>query len=111
MLLLLQPLWVYSPVWVEAEENKDDRLTQAVQNEASLSPAATRAGFLTVPRPQVGNAHGSHIVAATIRPPEVRRTAITRERLCWDDHTDNKFESRSEEISRLLANTVCSKIY
>ena len=26
--------------------------------------------------------------AATIQPPEVRRTAITRERLCWNDHTD-----------------------
>ena len=26
--------------------------------------------------------------AATIQPPEVRRTAITRERLCWKDHAD-----------------------
>ena len=26
--------------------------------------------------------------AATIQPPEVRRTAITRERLCWNDHAD-----------------------
>ena len=26
--------------------------------------------------------------AATIRPPEVRRTAITRERPRWDDHAD-----------------------
>ena len=26
--------------------------------------------------------------AATIQPPEVRKTAITRERLCWNDHTD-----------------------
>ena len=42
-----------------------------------LSPAATRAGFSTAPRPQVGNAHGSHSVAATTRPSEVRRTAIT----------------------------------
>ena len=29
--------------------------------------------------------------AATIQSPEVRRTAITRERLCCDDHAD-KFE-------------------
>ena len=26
--------------------------------------------------------------AATIQPPEVRRTAITRERLCWNNHAD-----------------------
>ena len=26
--------------------------------------------------------------AATIQPPEVRRNAITRERLCWNDHAD-----------------------
>ena len=26
--------------------------------------------------------------AATIQPPEVRRTAITREWLCWNDHAD-----------------------
>ena len=26
--------------------------------------------------------------AATIQPPEVRRTAIKRERLCWNDHAD-----------------------
>ena len=25
---------------------------------------------------------------ATIQPPEVRKTAITRERLCWNDHPD-----------------------
>ena len=25
---------------------------------------------------------------ATIQPPEVRRTAIARERLCWNDHAD-----------------------
>ena len=25
---------------------------------------------------------------ATIQPPEVRRTATTRERLCWNDHAD-----------------------
>ena len=29
--------------------------------------------------------------AATIQPPEMRRTAITRERLCWNDHA-NKCE-------------------
>ena len=26
--------------------------------------------------------------AATIQPREVRKTAITRERLCWNDHAD-----------------------
>ena len=31
------------------------------------------------------------IAAETMQPPEVRRTAITRERLCWNDHAD-KFE-------------------
>ena len=26
--------------------------------------------------------------AATIQPPEVKRTATARERLCWNDHAD-----------------------
>ena len=65
---------------MQAKGNKDDRSAhQAVQDEASLSPAATRVGFSMAPRPQVGNVHSSHSVAATIRPPEVRMTAITRE--------------------------------
>ena len=71
MLLLLQPLWVTILSWVQAKENKDDRSAQAVRDEASLSPAATRTGFSRAPRPQVGNVHSSHGVAATIRPPEV----------------------------------------
>ena len=50
----------------------DDRSVQAVQEEAFLPPAATRAGFSTAPRAHVGNAYGSHSVAAKIRPPEVR---------------------------------------
>ena len=41
--------------------------------------------FLAVLRPQIGNAHGSHSVSAMIRPPEARKTPITREQLCWDD--------------------------
>ena len=56
-----------------------DQLNQAVQDEASLTPAATRAGFSMAPRPQVGNVHSNHSVAATIRPPEVMMTAITRD--------------------------------
>ena len=73
---------------MQAKENNDDRSAQAVQDEASLSPAATRASFSMAPRPQVGNVHGSQSVAATIRPPEVRMTAITREWLSWDDYSD-----------------------
>ena len=88
ILLLLQPLWVTVLSLVHAKGNRDDRSAQAVQDEASLTPAATRAGFSTAPRPQVGNAHGSHSVAATIRPPEVRMTATTREWLCWNDYSD-----------------------
>ena len=67
-----------------------DQLNQAVQDEASLSPAATRAGFSMALRPQVGNVHSSHSVAAwtKIRPPEVRMAAITHECLCWDDYSD-----------------------
>ena len=64
------------------------QLKLSVQNEASLSTAVTRVGFSTASRPEVGNAHGNHSVAAMIRPPEVRWTAITREWLCWDDHSD-----------------------
>ena len=66
-----------------------DQSAQAVQNEAFLSLAATRAGFSMAPRPQVGNVHSSHSVAAMIRPPEVRMTAITREWLSWDDYSDS----------------------
>ena len=40
-----------------AKENKD-RSAQSVQDEASLSPAATRAGFSSPPRPQISIAHG-----------------------------------------------------
>ena len=88
MLLLLQPLWVTVLSLVQAEGNKDDRSAQAVQDKASLSPAATRAGFSMAPRPQVGNVHSNHSVAATIRPPEVMMTAITRDWFSWDDYSD-----------------------
>ena len=40
-----------------AKENKD-RSAQSVQDGASLSPAATRAGFSSAPRPQISIAHG-----------------------------------------------------
>ena len=74
---------------MQAKGNKDDRLAQAVvQDEASLSPAATRACFSMARRPQVGNVHSRHSVAAAIRPPEVRMTAIIREWLSWDDYSD-----------------------
>ena len=79
MLLLLQALWVTVLSLVQAKGNEDDRSAQAVQDEACLSPAANRAGFSMAPRPQVGNVHSSHSVAATIRPQEVRMTAIIRE--------------------------------
>ena len=62
-----------------------------MQDEASLSPAATRAAFSMAPRPQIGNVHNSYSVAATIRPPEGGMTAIIREWLSWDDYSD-KFE-------------------
>ena len=71
------PLGSQSCLWCIANKgNKDDRSAQAVQDEGFLSPAIPRTGFSTAPRPKVGNAHGSDSVAATIRPPEVRRTAI-----------------------------------
>ena len=54
--LLLQP-WYHSPLPITARENKD-RSAQSVQDEASLSPAATRAGFSSPPRPQISIAHG-----------------------------------------------------
>ena len=110
MLQLLQALSVTVLSLVQAKGNKDDRSAQAVQDEASLLPAATRAGFSMAPRPQVGNVHSRHSVAATIRPPEVRMTAITREWLSWDDYFGKVREGRdlSEEI---LTNVVCSGIY
>ena len=118
MLLLLQPLWKAVLSLVHAKGNKDDRSAQAVQDEA-----ATRAGFSAAPSLQAGNAHGSHSMAATIRPPEVRMAAITRESLCWDDCSDkseregtfqrqyplrfweckNWFKLRNFQISVLLA--------
>ena len=73
---------------MQVEGNKDDKSAQDVQDEAFLSPTATRAGFSMAPRPQVGNVHSNHCVVATIRPPEVMMTAITRALLSWDDHSD-----------------------
>ena len=48
---------VHSPLPITARENKD-RSAQSVQDQASLSPAATRAGFSSLPRPQISIAHG-----------------------------------------------------
>ena len=45
MLLRLQPLWVTVLSLVHAKGNKDGRAAQAVQDEASLTPVTTRAGF------------------------------------------------------------------
>ena len=88
MLLLLQPLCLGNSPIFGAGPKKDDRSAQAVQDGASLSPAATRVGCSVAPRPPVGNVDSSHSVAATIRPSEVRMAAITRECLYWDDHSD-----------------------
>ena len=88
MFLLLQPLWVTVLSLVQAEGSKEDRSAQALQDDASLSPAATRAGFSMAPRPQVGSVHGNHSVAATIGPPGVMMTAITRDWLSWDEYSD-----------------------
>ena len=94
MLLLLQRLWVTVLSLVQAKGNKDDISAQAVQDEASVSPAATRSGFSMAPRPQVRNMHSSHSVAGTIRPPEVRMTAITREWFSWDGYSDKSESER-----------------
>ena len=51
MLLLLQLLLVTVLSLMHAKEGKDDRSAQAVQDRASLTPVATRAGFSTAPRP------------------------------------------------------------
>ena len=88
MLLLLQPLKVTVLSLVQAKGNKDDRSAQAVQDEAFLSPAATKAGFSMAPIPQVGNVHSSYSFAATTRTSDVGMTAITREWLSWDDYSD-----------------------
>ena len=53
---------VHSPLPITARENKD-RSAQSVQDQASLSPAATRAGFSSPPRPQICIAHGIRSVA------------------------------------------------
>ena len=45
MLLVLQLLWATVLSLVHAKENKDNRLAQAVEDEAFLTPAATKAGF------------------------------------------------------------------
>ena len=55
--LLLQPWWYSSPLPITARENKN-RSAQFVQDQASLSPAATRTGFSSPPRPQICIAHG-----------------------------------------------------
>ena len=53
---------VHSPLPITARENKD-RSAQSVQDQASLSPAATRAGFSSPPRPQISIAHGIRSVS------------------------------------------------
>ena len=70
-----------------------------MQDEASLSPAATRAGFSSAPRPQISIAHGIRSVTLGHDKRCQRRGndpaaggekefAITRERLCGNDHAD-----------------------
>ena len=48
---------VHSPLPITARENKD-RPAQSVQDQASLSPAATRADFSSPPKPKINIAHG-----------------------------------------------------
>ena len=60
-----------------------------------LSYRQRQAAFSMGPRTQVGNVHSSHSVAATIRPPEVRMTAIKREWLYWDDYSDKSERKRT----------------
>ena len=88
MLLLLQSSpWVTVLSLAQTKENKNGpRSAQAVQDEASLSPAATRAGFSMAPRLQVGNVHSIHRVNDPAAG--VGMAAITRERLSWDDYSD-----------------------
>ena len=52
----------HSPLPITARENKD-RSAQSVQDQASLSPAATRVGFSSPPRPQISIAHGIRSVS------------------------------------------------
>ena len=111
MLLLLQPLWVTVLSLVQAKGNKDDRSAQAVQDEASSSPAVTRAGLSMAPRPQVGNVHNSHSIAATIRPPEVRMTVITREWLYWDGYSDKSEREGTFQRKYSRMNAVSFRIY
>ena len=107
MHLLLQPLWATVLSLVQGEGNKDDdRSAQAVQDEASLSPVATRADLSMAPRPQVGNVHSNHSAAATIRPPEVMMTAITRDWLSWDDYSDKSDGERT--FQRKYSRTRCA---
>ena len=106
MLLLLQPLWVTVLSLVQARGNKDDISAQTVQDEASLSPAATRAGFSMAPRLQIGNMHSNPSVAVTIRPPEVRMTAITREWISWDDYSDRS--EREATFQRKYSRMQCA---
>ena len=56
MTMLLQPPYTVLSRFTEKEYK--DRSAQSVQDEASLSPAATRAGFSSAPRPQISIAHG-----------------------------------------------------
>ena len=104
------PFRLQTCLWCRPSEgNRDDRSAPAVQDEASLSPAATRAGFSMAPRPQVGNMHSSHSVAATIRPPEVGMPAITRAWLLGS--LFGYFREGKELSEEILSNAVCSRIY
>ena len=91
-----------------------------MQDEASLSPAATRAGFSSAPRP-IAQGIGSvtfvtsavaSALATTKAPEVIRRTAITRERLSWNDHADKseregtfqrKYRMKRHTFNKLVA--------
>ena len=102
------PFGVHSSVWVTTKEK---RMIGQLKLCRMRLPNRQRQldRFLAAPGPQIGNAYGSYSVSATIRPPETRKTAITRERLCWDDHVGkSEREGTFQREYSLFSRTRCA---
>ena len=111
MLLLLQHLRITVLSLVHAKGNKDDRSGQAVQDEASLTPAATREGVKLLDGAETPSWQCARTAVTALRQPsnpEMRMTAITREWLCWDDYW---YKSERERKYYSRTNAVCSRSY
>ena len=102
------PFGVHSPVWVTTKEKMMIGQLKLCRMRLPYRQRQLER-FLATPRPQIGNAHSSHSVSATIRPPEARKTPTKRERLRWDDHAGkSEREGTFQREYRLFSRMRCA---